>query len=106
LIAIGMGQEDWGNGNCSGNGALGQEQQEQQEAMAMGQPERQDRSFPCCNGDGGDRSIAIALGQGHWGALGQEQQQNSVAMAMGQPERQDRLIVFYIAAQKVDNSGW
>jgi hypothetical protein len=43
-----MGREDWGNGNCSGNGALGQEQQEQQEAMAMGQ-----------RGNGNDRSLPL-----------------------------------------------
>jgi hypothetical protein len=70
----------------------------------------------CCNGEGAtetpaiNESIAMAPGQGHWGtgARATEQccnRQNSVAMAMGQRSI-DRLIVFYIAAQNVDNSGW
>jgi hypothetical protein len=67
------------------------------------------------NGDGAtetpaiDESIAMAPGQGHrgTGALGHRSRGNRttvIAMAMGQRSI-DRLIVFYIAAQNVDNSG-
>jgi hypothetical protein len=50
-------------------------------------------------------AIAMAMGKEDWGtgARATEQCCNRTVIAMGQ---QQRLIVFYIAAQNVDNSGW
>jgi hypothetical protein len=61
----------------------------------------------CCNGDGAmetpaiDQAIAMAQGQGHWGT-GAGATATATAMAMGQWQPS---IVFYIAAQNVENSG-
>jgi hypothetical protein len=79
LIAMAMGQEDWGNGNCSGNGTAGAQELGQQDsdcngAMAIDKQRQRHRSF------------AIAMALGHWGKSNRTvlQQNSDCNGAMGQ----------------------